>query len=245
MMFACSVHFPLRSRLSPCWRFASWHRFPALPRKPMVRPRRLRPRDSAGTRSMELRQVLPRSVRTARLQIRTRYFPAPGPDQLPVRTATFTTRITMDMDMARVTGLKCPMAVDLASTPDKNEDQNQDNAQEPEDDEAGYQGGPTIFDRRGLGASSYVPPVTDMPRPHEASQYADPADDTPQAQTVLVFKNRQQLEVSNYAIQGGTLFDLTPGHSRRIALADLDLAATQLQNENRGVVFALPVAPAN
>jgi hypothetical protein len=138
-----------------------------------------------------------------------------------------------------------PYAVDLASPPDKNEDQNEDNAQEPEDDEAGYQGGPTIFDRRGLGASSYVPPVTDMPRPHETSQYADPADDTPQAQTVLVFKNRQQLEVSNYAIQGGTLFDLTPGHSRRIALADLDLAATQLQNENRGVVFALPVAPAN
>jgi hypothetical protein len=134
-----------------------------------------------------------------------------------------------------------PYAVDLASP----QDQSEDNAQEPEDDEAGYQGGPTIFDRRGSGASSYVPPVTDTPRPHQTMQYADPADETPQAQTLLVFKNGQQTEVGNYAIQGAILFDLTPGHSRRIALANLDLAATQQQNENRGVLFALPVAPAN
>jgi hypothetical protein len=134
-----------------------------------------------------------------------------------------------------------PYAVDLAPQ----QEQEEDNAQEPENDEAGYQGGPTVFDRRGSGADSYVPPVSEMPRPHQATPYANAAEDTPQTQTVLVFRNGQQIEVSNYAIQGDTLFDLTPGHSRRVALANLDLEATRQQNENRGVVFELPGAQAN
>jgi len=48
------------------------------------------------------------------------------------------------------------------------------------------------------------------------------------------------LEVGNYAIQGTTLFDLTSGHPRKIAIADLDLEATRQQNDDRGVVFQLP-----
>jgi hypothetical protein len=46
--------------------------------------------------------------------------------------------------------------------------------------------------------------------------------------------------VNNYAIVSQTLYDLTPGHPRKIALADLDLAATEKQNDDHGVVFQLP-----
>ena len=105
-----------------------------------------------------------------------------------------------------------------------------------------YQGGPTIFDRRGRGQESYIPPVKDPPPAH-AEQRADsspPPPEPPQEPTVLVFKNSHQLEVGNYAIVGQTLFDLTPGHARKVALADLDLDSTQKKNEERGVTFQLP-----
>jgi hypothetical protein len=112
----------------------------------------------------------------------------------------------------------------------------------PEDNEANYQGGPTIFDRRGSGEHSYIPPVNNIP----ASQTPDttgapesvPAP--PPDPTVLVFKDGHKMEVANYAIVGATLFDLTPGRPRRIALAELDLPATQKQNDDRGVNFQLP-----
>lgn len=114
-----------------------------------------------------------------------------------------------------------------------------DSASSEEEDE--YQGGPTIFDRRGSGFDSYVPPVRDVPTPHAAANAAAPAaPDPPQAPTVLVFKSGRKLEVGNYAIVGATLFDLTPGHTRKIALADLDLAITRQQNDDRGVTFQLP-----
>jgi hypothetical protein len=112
----------------------------------------------------------------------------------------------------------------------------------PDDSDANYQGGPTIFDRRGSGSASYIPPVEGIPSPH-AVQDADagPVDpDPPLPATLLVFKGGRKLEVGNYAIQGPTLFDLTPGHARKVALADLDLEATQKQNDDRGVVFQLP-----
>jgi hypothetical protein len=69
---------------------------------------------------------------------------------------------------------------------------------------------------------------------------SDPAPDPPQPPTTLVFKDGRQLEVNNYAIVSQTLYDLTPGHPRKIALADLDLSATQKQNDDRGVLFQLP-----
>jgi len=111
--------------------------------------------------------------------------------------------------------------------------------------DAEYQGGPTVFDRRGSGARSYVPPVQDPPAAHSAPEveqaYAAPASPEPAPpSTTLVFKDGHQLEISNYAVVGMTLFDLTPGHSRKIPLADLDLEGTQKQNEQQGVVFQLP-----
>lgn len=113
-------------------------------------------------------------------------------------------------------------------------------------DDADYQGGPTVFDRRGSGARSYIPPVDDAPAPHGAQgeqlDTAAPDLEPPSPSTLLVFKDGHQLEIGNYAIVGITLFDLTPGHSRKIPLANLDLEATQKQNEERGVTFQVPTS---
>jgi len=117
-------------------------------------------------------------------------------------------------------------------------------APDANDDESNYQGGPTVFDRRGSGARSYIPPVENPPAAH-ADVESDPVASDPQPPppaTVLVFKDGHQLDVSNYAIVGNTLFDLTPGHSRRIALADLNLDGTRQQNEERGILFELPAS---
>ena len=133
-----------------------------------------------------------------------------------------------------VYGMPVPYAVDVNDA---------DNSSE-EDDDPEYQGGPSIFDRRGSGRDSYVPPSYPGPahaRDASADQArSDPAPDPPQPPTTLVFKDGRQLEVNNYAIVSQMLYDLTPGHPRKIALADLDLPATQKQNDDRGVVFQLP-----
>ena len=108
--------------------------------------------------------------------------------------------------------------------------------------ESDYRGGPTIFDRRGRGAEDYIPPVRDAvsARPNQSAPPDPPAPEPPQPATLLVFKDGHQSEVGNYAIFGQTLFDLTPGHRRKIPLADLDLVATEKQNDDRGVSFQLP-----
>jgi hypothetical protein len=134
-----------------------------------------------------------------------------------------------------VYALPVPYAVDIGDTDDYADS-------DADDRDPNYQGGPTIFDRRGSGADSYVPPVRDVPRPHAAQHVDDDqaAPQQPQEPTILVFKDGHKLEVGNYAIVGVTLFDLTPGHPRRIALSDLDLEATRKQNDERGVIFQLP-----
>jgi len=106
-------------------------------------------------------------------------------------------------------------------------------------DEADHQGGPTVFDRRGAGERSYVPPVKDVAPAHDD----DPvpvADPDPVQPTVLVFKDGHQLEVGNYAIVGSSIFEFTSGRSHKIPLSDLNLDATQKENDTRGVVFQLP-----
>ncbi|MGA8618546.1 MAG: hypothetical protein WB660_08520 [Candidatus Sulfotelmatobacter sp.] len=123
-----------------------------------------------------------------------------------------------------------------------------------EEDDAEYQGGPTVFDRRGSGATSYVPPDYEGPA-HAGPAYtsqdqqsavlptagaSESATDPPQRPTTLVFKDGHQLTVENYAIVGQTLYDLTAGHPRKIALSDLDLPATAKQNDNHGIDFQLP-----
>ena len=113
----------------------------------------------------------------------------------------------------------------------------------PEDD---YSGGPTVFDRRGSGRytedryedreARRRDPV-DEPAP---VVQAEPEPVVNQPKTLLVFKDGHQLEVDNYAIVGDTLFDLSEGHRRKVALAELDLTATAKQNDDRGVDFVLP-----
>lgn len=113
--------------------------------------------------------------------------------------------------------------------------------------EEDYRGGPTIFDRRGPGTERYEKPE---PRPQSEEDYraSEPPQQQPQEQqpvadqpqTVLVFKDGHQLEVSNYAIVGSTLYDLSEGRTRKVGLAELDLPATVKQNDSRGVDFRLP-----
>lgn len=115
------------------------------------------------------------------------------------------------------------------------------------EDDSDYQGGPTVFDRHGRGAESYIPPVRDVAPtrwrstdPATPAATSEPPAPEPSQPTMLVFKDGHELEIGNYAIVGQTLFDLTAGHSRKIALADLDLESTLKKNEDRGVSFQLP-----
>ena len=114
---------------------------------------------------------------------------------------------------------------------------------EAAEDDADYQGGPTVYDRRGSGEHSYVPPVKQAAPAHAERAEVDPPavdPDPPLPPTLLVFKDGRTVEVENYAIQGPTLFDLTPGHRRKILIADLDLDVTRKQNDERGISFQLP-----
>ena len=108
-----------------------------------------------------------------------------------------------------------------------------------------YLGGPTIFDRRGPGVpyrddyTERAPTVSKTePEPVPA---AAPAADQPE--TLLVFKDGHKLGVQNYAILGDTLYDMTPGHSRKVVIQDLDLDATVRENDQRGIDFRLPLRP--
>jgi hypothetical protein len=60
--------------------------------------------------------------------------------------------------------------------------------------------------------------------------------------TVLVFRNGKKQEVTNYAIMGDTLYVFDDGR-KKIALADLDLAATVKANDDRGMEFKVPPTP--
>lgn len=136
---------------------------------------------------------------------------------------------------------------------------------DPPEDRDQYQGGPTVFDRRGPGtrAPNDYPadkPRAAMPRPPvpvaaTPALYEHPVASPPepvnapepviavQPSTFLIFKDGHQQQVSNYAIVGTNLFDLTPGHQLKIALSDLDLTATQKANDDQGIDFKLPQSP--
>lgn len=137
---------------------------------------------------------------------------------------------------AIVYGVPVPYAVDLGAS-DAQAAESDDADNDPDE-----QGGPTVFDRRGSGEASYIPPVESVPHPHAAvsNQTESSEADVPVTPTSLVFKDGHTLDVANYAIIGEILFDLTPGHSRKVPLADLDLDATVKRNDDRGIVFQLP-----
>jgi hypothetical protein len=125
----------------------------------------------------------------------------------------------------------------------------------PPDDS--YNGGPTVFDRRGPGPGGPGPAGSGPGAPGPAAMAGPGANDgagdpgvassaptVAQPETVLVFKDGHQLEVENYAIQGNTLWDLTEGRKHKIGLDELDLTATAKQNEERGVDFEIPATSA-
>ena len=127
-------------------------------------------------------------------------------------------------------------------------------------EEQDYRGGPTVFDRRGPGAeeteeygqtgrrssSLYEPKRSqDDYRTAAPPEPVPPAEAADQPHTILVFKDGHQREIANYAIVGSTLFDLSDGLTRKVALAELDLPATVKQNDDRGVEFQLPAAKSN
>ncbi|MGC2258994.1 MAG: hypothetical protein WA594_11870 [Candidatus Sulfotelmatobacter sp.] len=113
-------------------------------------------------------------------------------------------------------------------------------------DDVQDQEGANVGDPRNYGTDAYVRPLPVDPARNISAESdfadspaADPPD-PPQPPTTLVFKDGHQLQLNNYAIVSQTLYDFTPGHPRKIALSDLDLPATQKQNDDRGVVFELP-----
>ena len=66
-----------------------------------------------------------------------------------------------------------------------------------------------------------------------------PAAEKPPS-TVLVFRDGHQLEVQNYAVAGTTLWVFSDQETRRVPLADLDVAATERVNAQRGIDFETP-----
>ncbi len=111
-------------------------------------------------------------------------------------------------------------------------------------DYGNYEASPAMYVRRGpMGdrVRAQEPEQELAPPPAQVVKVPEPAPVTAQPSTLLVFKDGHQLEVLNYAIVDGTLFDLGDGRARKIQLADLDLSATQKANDDRGVDFRLPV----
>jgi hypothetical protein len=64
-------------------------------------------------------------------------------------------------------------------------------------------------------------------------------DAKPVDATVLVFRDGHQQEVNNYAIMGQTVY-VFDNRTQKIALTDLDVAATVKLNDDRGVDFHVP-----
>jgi hypothetical protein len=81
---------------------------------------------------------------------------------------------------------------------------------------------------------------TESSRPKEQSSERSPEPIAAQPSTLLIFKDGHQQEISNYAIVGSTLYDLSDGRSKKVQLAELDLSATVKENDERGVEFQLP-----
>jgi hypothetical protein len=64
--------------------------------------------------------------------------------------------------------------------------------------------------------------------------------DTVLPATILVFRDQHKEEVHNYAIVGATLWNFAPQRTERIAVTDLDVAATTKANEEHGITFRIP-----
>lgn len=67
---------------------------------------------------------------------------------------------------------------------------------------------------------------------------------TPEAEnTILIFRDGHQITVQNYAIAGSTLWILSEHNAKKVAIADLDVNATEQTNAKNGVEFRVPGEP--
>ena len=73
-------------------------------------------------------------------------------------------------------------------------------------------------------------------------QAQDDSDDPIDPPTLLVFRSGRREETQNYAIVGEMLWSFSSQRTEKIALASLDLLATEKANADRGVDFHLPDA---
>ena len=122
--------------------------------------------------------------------------------------------------------------------------------------DTGGGGGPYLYSGPPTDQTLHI--VVDMPA--KRSVVEDDEDDPPRAiasksnrdndaaaardakpidPTVLVFRDGHQQEVTNYAIMGQTVY-VFDNRTQKIALTDLDVAATIKLNDDRGVDFHLP-----
>ncbi len=112
----------------------------------------------------------------------------------------------------------------------------------PQPEPASTAPAPTIFDRGGNGYATSRPAEAAAPaqeQPAERQLAGTPPE--PQETVTLVFRDGKKLDITNYAIMGEMLFDLTPDHLRKkIPLSELDLPAPMKVNDDRGVEFTLP-----
>jgi hypothetical protein len=123
--------------------------------------------------------------------------------------------------------------------------------------EENYGPGPTIFDRHGSNADSAELEHQYDERLKRLEEQVDAVEEKPvasafvpsdvperrapeQPSTILVFRDGHTTEVRNYAIVGDALFDFSTGVRHKVDLSNLDLSATQKQNEDRGIDFRLP-----
>lgn len=107
--------------------------------------------------------------------------------------------------------------------------------------------GTHYLDRPELAPAGAAPAMAGLiPQPAPAKPPAEPVAQLAssslesQPETVLIFKDGHRVEITNYAIQGTTLFNLSGEGPRKINLAELDVAATAKENDDRGVEFRLP-----
>ena len=119
-------------------------------------------------------------------------------------------------------------------------------ASETEDDPSEVDAGPRIEDQdpppNHTGNRDRTPKDSVLSKP-TPSKPEEPV--AAQPSTVLVFKDGHRADVVNYAIVGDTLFDFSAGRTRKVLLADLDLAATQKANDDRGIDFQIPASTAH
>jgi hypothetical protein len=127
--------------------------------------------------------------------------------------------------------------------------------------EESYAPGPTIFDRHSSdrGGAAFQQQLderlsrieqqideAEQAKPSKTEAKAEPpipARDQPE--TILVFRDGHTVSVKNYVIIGDTLYDYSTDTRKKIDLSDLDVAATQKKNDDRGVDFRLPAKVAS